>query len=321
MSPPRRLLDGPPGSLERDLLQLWQNDVPPEHGKTSVVRALVSTGYLLPSAPLATGLGSGPAAPIAAAGKSAVVKPLLASLGWAKWFVGGSLVGAVAVSQMPTSSTPTAQTQTMTTVLTTSPVRQPAIGPAEVRAPDDIRPGEIGAGEETHRAPNSDPSLAPAAGPSSQLAPGPRFRRGPFVQPEAPAAPTGAETPLPLQQDAPEGPAPSASASRGASLSAQIALLDRARAASENGRHLEALQLLDVYERRFAREVMEQEALLLKVEVLLKQGERAAAESTARRLLDAYPKSSHVRRLKSLLSPPGGRDQKNDSVPIEGRRH
>jgi hypothetical protein len=61
---------------------------------------------------------------------------------------------------------------------------------------------------------------------------------------------------------------------------------------------------------------MEQEALLLRVDVLLKQGQRNAAEAVARRLLDAYPTSSHARRLKSLLSPPDGRDQKSDPAPI-----
>jgi outer membrane protein assembly factor BamD (BamD/ComL family) len=100
-------------------------------------------------------------------------------------------------------------------------------------------------------------------------------------------------------------PAPSASSPN---LGLEIAQVDRARRALAEGNAGEAQRLLDEYQHEFPRGRLGQEAVALRVEALLKQGNRGAATALAAPFLAAYPASPAAARVRALL---GTRDDPN----------
>lgn len=83
-------------------------------------------------------------------------------------------------------------------------------------------------------------------------------------------------------------------------LRAEVALLDRARAALHGHDGAQALRLLDQHHRRFAHGTLEPEAEALRVEALVQVGEHAQAETLSQRFVSAYPAhplSGHVAEL------------------------
>lgn len=132
-----------------------------------------------------------------------------------------------------------------------------------------------------------EPSLAAAAPPSAprhaHLTPGPSTER-------------------PTRADAP----PPASASRsdtGASnVAAELALLDDARRAAERADFGHALSALDDYRAKFPRGAMTAEATVLRIGVLVRAGDRAAAKRIADAFLATDPDTLYVSRVQSLLA-------------------
>jgi outer membrane protein assembly factor BamD (BamD/ComL family) len=88
------------------------------------------------------------------------------------------------------------------------------------------------------------------------------------------------------------------------SLAGEILLLDQARAALAAGDAPHAAALLDRYAASRPSAVLAQEAALLRVRLLLKQGDRAGAAQLARRIIHEYPSSRHVDSLRSLAAEP-----------------
>ncbi len=84
------------------------------------------------------------------------------------------------------------------------------------------------------------------------------------------------------------------------SLGPETAALDRARAALESGQPAQALALVADYQRRFPDGMLSQEAAVLRIDALEKQGNRAQAVRQARRFLVAHPDSPHAERLERL---------------------
>ncbi len=87
------------------------------------------------------------------------------------------------------------------------------------------------------------------------------------------------------------------------SLAEEIALFDRARAALDAGEADRALGLLDTYESRFRSGAFGQEAEVLRVQALLRRGDRARASSVGERFLAAHPSSPHAARIRAILTP------------------
>ena len=121
--------------------------------------------------------------------------------------------------------------------------------------------------------------------------------------------PTLSPADLPAAVDA---PAPSntaqAAARQGAapapsSLGEEIALFDRARTALDGGDANGALALVDTYERRFPSGAFAQEAEVLRVQALLRKGDRTGASRVGERFLAAHPTSPHAARIRAILSP------------------
>jgi hypothetical protein len=122
----------------------------------------------------------------------------------------------------------------------------------------------------------------------------------------APSAATASES-SPL----PPPPAASASAARlsakrapspaGDALAAELAALDRARAALRGGDAPGALALLRDYERAHPSGALRSEALLLRVEALVRAGRKAEAERIAAPIIAQNPEGFAARRLQGLL--------------------
>jgi TolA-binding protein len=86
-------------------------------------------------------------------------------------------------------------------------------------------------------------------------------------------------------------------------LGDQVASIDRARAALAAGDAREAVAQTDDNEARFPHGSLLQEATVLRVEALLRLGDRSRAHEVGERFLAAYPTSPHAARVRQMLSP------------------
>jgi TolA-binding protein len=84
-------------------------------------------------------------------------------------------------------------------------------------------------------------------------------------------------------------------------LSEQVAALDRARAALDARDGAKARKLVDAYETEYPGGAFTQEAEVVRIEALSRDGNRAEAERAGKRFLAAYPKSPHAPRVRLLL--------------------
>jgi hypothetical protein len=135
---------------------------------------------------------------------------------------------------------------------------------------------------------------------------------------EAPARGEGPSSALAAQAPSPVAAAPltvrpttSISATSGeegassvATVAAELALLDRAHQALGANEPARALANLDAYTDAFPHGAMRPEATVLRVEALVKAGDRRAAARAAEALLARSPGSPYARRIESLLTMP-----------------
>jgi len=126
--------------------------------------------------------------------------------------------------------------------------------------------------------------------------------------PPAPTAATPVETTAPLATATPtqDTPAPTPRAREhvapaASSITQQIAALDRARAALEQGDAARARKLVDAYEAEYPSGALVQEAELVRIESLVREGKSAEAARAGKHFLGAYPNSPHDARVRSLL--------------------
>ena len=86
------------------------------------------------------------------------------------------------------------------------------------------------------------------------------------------------------------------------SLALEIALLDDARMALAKGDPPEALRLLGRYARDFEHGNLGPEAVVLRIDALLRQGDVRSARSLAEQFEETHPNDSHLARIRSLLA-------------------
>ncbi len=139
------------------------------------------------------------------------------------------------------------------------------------------------------------PAPAPAAAPppvvsAAASAPAPSIAA---VEPAAPSAAPQAS----IEAVASVAPKPSASAS----ITEAIALLDAARKALDGGDVADAIARLDRYDARFPKGPLRPEADLLRIECLVRRGDRAAARALADALAMKLPGSAHAQRARDLV--------------------
>jgi hypothetical protein len=93
-------------------------------------------------------------------------------------------------------------------------------------------------------------------------------------------------------------PAPSERPASG--LNQEVAALDRARSALAAGNGTDGLRRLDDYERDFPRGLLAQEALVLRIDTLMRLGRTSEAKALAARFVATYPQSPYAARMRAL---------------------
>jgi outer membrane protein assembly factor BamD (BamD/ComL family) len=83
-------------------------------------------------------------------------------------------------------------------------------------------------------------------------------------------------------------------------LAEEVAALDRVRRLAAADPE-QALRLLDEYDQRFPGGDLAPEALVLRIEALVRGGERARAETLARSFLSNHPRSPHAKRIRTIV--------------------
>jgi len=276
------LLLGDPTELEATLLQAADDDEPGDEALERVGAALgVSAAALA-----AVSAGSVLAGHAAAAGNVvALSKPLtLASL--AKWLVVGIGAGMATggVAQIASRAV--------------EPDPPPFVAAPPVAAP--VRAGARLAPQALSETANPTPEPAPelSAAPPTNTATFPPLPAAAVATEPAPAtAPvhTGSAS-----FDAPE--AKPGTESPASTLGEETRALDGARQALAAGDARVALGALDTYRATWPKGALRAEAALLRVDALLRLGNRPAAEREANALTSAAPASRYATRARALLA-------------------
>jgi hypothetical protein len=145
-----------------------------------------------------------------------------------------------------------------------------------------------------------------ASRPSLLTAPAP-FPRLPIASPIEATPPDPIpppEAPRTLPEPAPAAPAiaPHKSNEGRSTLPAELTLLGRAQDAMRAGDAAHALSLLDGYAARFPRGDMVEEATVMRIEALVRAGERSRAQRLADSFLARMSESAYATRVRSLLA-------------------
>lgn len=151
------------------------------------------------------------------------------------------------------------------------------------------------------------------AAPAASVVVAVASQRAPIVHAAAPVVPAMPEAVEPPAPEAAEPVAPSLPAANtvpapaqpeldlGVPLAAEVAFIDRARAALAAGRAEQGLSQLAGYERAFPEARLLPEVLFLRLETCERLGRQAEARAAAQRLVDGFPKSPHAARARQLL--------------------
>jgi hypothetical protein len=270
----KRLLDTDATEMERTLLDSARDDVPSARARSRTLAAMgVGAGVLAGTshaAHAATKLVATGAVSGATKGVGAVSAVVLL-----KWVGTGAIVGSVVAAAVATATTPG---------LIFSGHAAPAAGEQTVSV----------------HALSTRPAAAQygAAGPSV-VAPAPdratieASKHVPVTSPEKGDRPAAVVTSPPIPAGAPV-PA-------GSSVVAEVASLDRARAALAAGDAREAIARLSAHDVAFPTGALQPEAVVLRVRALVALGERGRAAQVANRFIAVHPESAQAGRLRALI--------------------
>jgi hypothetical protein len=271
------LIDSSSSERARELLRAARADRPRSTAAQRTLAALGVAGTTTAVATAALGSAAAPAGSALGVG-GAVSLPAMA----AKWVLVGT-IGGLALASSATLAfsqrepapaghavpfTPSAK-QSRTT-----PVVAPARATDEPPAPSEpeVEPAPIAP---VHEAAAAAPRSAPAAS-AGRVEP----ERAPF------AAPSQAAFEAPEQSR----------------LLRDIALLDAARRALKAGNAPQASALLGRYDTDRQTHVLDREAQLLRIDVLVAQGERQRAKVLAEAYLSSFPNDTHASHLRSVTT-------------------
>lgn len=323
------LLDSSTDELERALLMAVQRDTPGSAGlgdtalalglSASVAKALAEglaqSSALAQAAPLHSALT---AAKVAGASSAALKGGALTAsasatglgshatlLLVAKYVGGSALLSLLAITSIEAARNHDTSRRERTP--TAAAVRAPV---ALQRTRRNFAPALVPSVElelEAARANEPEVSSPVVSQPANKVTARRRIEIAPRAEaPLSPSVPSEAALPPLDSAPAPDSgssttPAAAASASR-TSLAAEIAVLDRARAALASGDAASARRLLDRYAASRPSGTLAQEAALLEVRLLLKQGDRRGAAQLAREIIRQNPESSHAASLHQLAA-------------------
>ena len=278
MKAPRTRLTEGETQFERELLESWRSEGPSKAARQKTL--LVGVG--LAAGAVATTTSSGAAKVAAGTGATVPKAASLGALAVGKWVAAGTIL-AVAASGAAVR-------------YKELPMRTPG---AVAHAPATSMP---------HRSAVTAPALAVTTSePSVPLGP-------PSAVPPAPVLEEHAPRPAPLQRPSPSRVESSAvshvtppaqprsvPAPTTLGLGDQVAAVGRAGDALAAGDPARALYWVEQYEAQFPKGALAQEAMALRIEALVKQGNVDTAQRLARELLDAHPNSPHATRIRHLL--------------------
>lgn len=237
----------------------------------------VATAPLASSSALAGAAGSGVALGGAALGT--VAKSLL----------GGALLSFVAL---------TAVDHTLNRAPAASSVRAPSAVTVSAAEPAEVTPAVASPANPEPSPPAAATATPRPASAANPLLPMAASEPVSVALPEKSSAPTSAAfAPLASAKATEAPPSPS-------SLTAEIRLLDRARAALAAGDAGGAAQALDAYAASRPSGVLTQEATVLRVRLLIARGQRAEAVELARRSVAQHPESAQADLLRQLANAP-----------------
>jgi outer membrane protein assembly factor BamD (BamD/ComL family) len=86
-------------------------------------------------------------------------------------------------------------------------------------------------------------------------------------------------------------------------LAAEVARIDAARSASANGKHDEAIRLIERFHRDFPEGALAPDADVVALEAAAAKHDRAEVERRAARFLSQYPGDPHAARVQGLAEP------------------
>jgi hypothetical protein len=212
-----------------------------------------------------------------AAGQAAVAAKV-GGLSLLKWIGIGALAGAgVVTTYVVTSSrAPVAPARAVVAAAVAPPVAEVA----KAAAP-----------------PPSSPSGAVDAPPPAAGDPEPAARLATSASPRAVAPASPAPAPAAVAAEATAAP------DAKASLRDEVASLDRARGALAHGDGAQALRELDRHAAEFPHGALGPEATVLRIDALVRTGQRPAAEALAERFLASPALAAHATRVRSILHP------------------
>ena len=279
------MLLGEPTELETLLLESADDDEPGAEALEKVSAALGVGAAALAAA----SAGSVLAGQAAAAGNAVALTKPLTVVSLAKWLAvgigAGIATGGVAqVASRAVEPTPAA-------IVTAAPVAAPP-STAAVHAP--ARHAEL-----------ANPA-DPAPEPAPESAPPPPSNTATFAPlPAAPGAADATPTAAPVHTGTAAFDAPAANtvgATAASTLGDETKALDGARALLAQGRAADALAGLEAYRAKWPAGALRAEAALLRVDALLRLGNRPAAEREANALISAAPSSRYATRARTLLA-------------------
>jgi hypothetical protein len=269
---PRRLLEAGSDDFERDVLRSAKGD---QASERALRRTLVSIGV---------GLAVTPAAIASAVPATVTLGSKLGTFVLAKWLFTGVALGVVTAGTVGLSER----------VLERQPVAAGRMTAKATTAGPQVSANESSPASEGSPAPTSElEASVPAPAPST---PALRAMGKTSALVEAARPPALAAEPPPTTM-AP----PVESAGTVERLAQETSLLDIARGALLRGDAKRALATLTEYEQSFARGMLAPEARVLRVRALLANGQRAAAEELAARVVEAAPNGEHADAVRALM--------------------
>lgn len=220
----------------------------------------------------------------------------------AKYLAAGALVsfGTVAtVDHVLTPSAPSAPPAAPAKALKGRTAEGPAVAPSRPAA-SPATPSVVEPEPEPEPTAATEGALVPRKASASKAEPAPASEPGGRTEPPQ-ASPLAAPPPA---RAAFTPVAPATAPASHASLAAEIRLLDRTRDALAAGDTASARGLLQRYVDSRPSGVLTHEANLLRVRLLLAEGDRRAASALARQIIAQHPGSNHVDSLRRLAAEP-----------------
>jgi hypothetical protein len=304
MTDPRRLLESSPVGLERELLEAGRDDLVPDAARERIwagvagglgVALAGSTGTAVASG--ATGAAAAGATAAPGAATVVAVKVGFGALKyWGLGLLGGALLVGGAAYTLDSSPAPAV-------VASSSPPRLAARAPASAVVPTPAEP-PLEVTEPPSEVTEPPSEVTQPQQPQTAAARLPGAKSGTRSLPAPPREPVAEPPPQPAPSVSP-GPSIAAvvpPAPPALALKREVELLDGARRALRVGDSEQAERALREHAREFGGGVLGPEAEVLRMEVLLKRGDRAGAAAAARSFLARVPKSPHAGRVRALLA-------------------